>query len=78
MSCRVFGIRHGLPVRDELLLRLQCEDAIEIPGGFFLCDEYGPFVYRFDAAGVLVATLRPPQAWIPRVGANYGARTVDV
>ena len=57
---------------------LDCEGmALTRDGGFFLCDEYGPFVYRFDAAGVLVATLRPPQAWIPRVGANYGARTVD-
>ena len=57
---------------------LDCEGmALTRDGGFFLCDEYGPFVHRFDAAGVLVATLRPPPAWIPRVGANYGSRTVD-
>lgn len=51
--------------------------ALARDGGYFLCDEYGPFVYRFDAAGVLVATLRPPDAWIPRTGDTYGSRTVD-
>ena len=57
---------------------LDCEGlTLTRGGGFFVCDEYGPFVYRFDAAGVLVATLRPPPAWIPRVGASYGSRTVD-
>ena len=51
--------------------------ALTRGGGFFVCDEYGPFVYRFDAAGALAATLRPPAAWIPRVGASFGSRTVD-
>ena len=57
---------------------LDCEGmTLTRDGGFFLCDEYGPFVYRFDATGVLVATLAPPAAWVPRVGASYGSRTVD-
>jgi hypothetical protein len=46
-------------------------------GGYFISDEYGTMVYRFDAAGVLLATLRPPEAWIPRTGATYGSRVVD-
>jgi hypothetical protein len=35
-------------------------------GGFFIGDEYGPYVYRFSATGRLVAALRPPEAFIPR------------
>lgn len=57
---------------------MDCEGiSLTRDGGCFLCDEYGAFVFRFDAAGVLVATLSPPAAWIPRIGAAYGSRTVD-
>lgn len=40
-------------------------------GSFFVCDEYGPFIYKFNSNGVLECTLRPPEAWISKVGATY-------
>jgi hypothetical protein len=46
-------------------------------GGFFVSDEYGPFIYRFDSNGVLRATFMPPDAWIPKRGPAYGSRTND-
>jgi hypothetical protein len=35
-------------------------------GGFFIGDEYGPYVYRFSATGRLVGAIRPPEAFIPK------------
>ena len=40
-------------------------------GGFYVCDEYGPFLYRFNSNAVLQSTLTPPEAWIPKVGPAY-------
>ncbi len=41
-------------------------------GDTFISDEYGAFIYRFNAAGVLQSTLPLPQALLPRVnGTNY-------
>src|SRR5215467_5557067 len=34
--------------------------------GFFIGDEYGPYVYRFSPAGRMLAAIRPPQAFIPK------------
>ncbi|MEJ0026473.1 MAG: esterase-like activity of phytase family protein [Rhizomicrobium sp.] len=35
-------------------------------GGFWVSDEYGPYVYRYNAQGRLIGALRPPEAFIPR------------
>jgi hypothetical protein len=35
-------------------------------GGFWVSDEYGPYIYRFDAKGRMTAAIRPPEAFIPR------------
>jgi len=35
-------------------------------GGFWVSDEYGPYIYRYDAKGVMTAAIRPPEAFIPR------------
>jgi Esterase-like activity of phytase len=40
-------------------------------GSWYISDEYGPFIYRFDAMGVLQNVLPLPDAVIPRVGTNY-------
>jgi hypothetical protein len=40
-------------------------------GGFFIGDEYGPFIYKFNSNAALEFTLKPPEAWIPKVGASY-------
>lgn len=40
-------------------------------GRWYVSDEYGPFVYRFDSAGSLLGALPLPEAFIPRVGPTY-------
>jgi hypothetical protein len=40
--------------------------ALLTDGGFFIGDEYGPYVYRFSATGRLIAAIRPPEAFIPK------------
>lgn len=32
---------------------------------FWISDEYGPYIYRFDGSGRLVQTIQPPQAILP-------------
>jgi hypothetical protein len=36
--------------------------------GFWVSDEYGPYIYRYDAHGRMIAAIRPPEAFIPRRG----------
>lgn len=40
-------------------------------GNWYISDEYGPFVYRFDNNGALLGSLPLPDALIPRFGTNY-------
>ncbi len=35
-------------------------------GGFFISDEYGPYIYRFSPTGRMLAAIRPPEAFIPK------------
>ena len=44
--------------------------------GWYISDEYGPFIYRFDNTGALLSTLPLPAAYIPRIGTNY-PRTIN-
>lgn len=40
-------------------------------GGFWVSEEYGPFIYHFDAAGKLTQAIKPADAFIPiRKGAE--------
>ena len=34
-------------------------------GGFWISDEYGPYVYKFDSSGKMKVAVRPPDAYIP-------------
>jgi len=34
-------------------------------GTFWISDEYGPYIYRFDGQGRLIQTIQPPQAILP-------------
>lgn len=36
--------------------------ALANDGGFWVSDEYGPYVYRFDPAGKMIGAIRPPDA----------------
>ena len=40
-------------------------------GSWYVCDEYGPFIYHFDALGALLNTLTPPDAYLPKMGPAY-------
>ena len=34
-------------------------------GGFWVSDEYGPYIYKFSAAGKMEVAIKPPDAYIP-------------
>jgi hypothetical protein len=56
-----------LPEASNGRVSVDTESLARLPdGGFFIGDEYGPYVYRFSAAGRLVAAIRPPEAFIPK------------
>lgn len=46
-------------------------------GTFFISDEYGPFIYHVDRKGLLLETLTPPAALMPREGNTFGSRVND-
>jgi len=67
------GIRNAangfpdLPQAANGRISIDSESLARLPdGGFFIGDEYGPYVYRFSATGRLVAAIRPPEAFIPK------------
>jgi hypothetical protein len=39
--------------------------VVESDGTFWISDEYGPFVYRFNQQGQVVAAIQPPDAILP-------------
>ncbi|MEO6246764.1 MAG: esterase-like activity of phytase family protein, partial [Opitutaceae bacterium] len=66
------GTRTGFPALPQASnnrIALDAEGIALLPdGSFFLSDEYGPYLYRFSAAGVLLNAIRPPEALIPKRG----------
>ena len=34
-------------------------------GGFWVSDEYGPYIYKFSSSGRLIQAIQPPDAYIP-------------
>jgi hypothetical protein len=56
-----------LPQAPNGRLAIDSESLALLPdGGFFIGDEYGPYVYRFSSAGRLLAAIRPPEAFVPK------------
>lgn len=45
-------------------------EAVALPGDgtIWISDEYGPYVYHFDAKGRMIGAIRPPEAFIPARG----------
>ncbi|MBI1839376.1 MAG: esterase-like activity of phytase family protein [Verrucomicrobia bacterium] len=39
-----------------------------LDGGWYIADEYGPFIYKFSAGGNLDYAMRPPAAFLPKRG----------
>ncbi|KAL4796925.1 esterase-like activity of phytase-domain-containing protein [Aspergillus venezuelensis] len=61
------GNGFGGPGKGDTRVSLDAEGlAIDNEGYFWVSDEYGPYIYRFDRAGKMVFALQPPQAYIPR------------
>lgn len=46
-------------------------------GSLWVADEYGPLLHHFTRDGVLLETLTPPAALLPRKGPRFGARAND-
>ncbi|KAL4926909.1 esterase-like/phytase family protein [Aspergillus undulatus] len=40
--------------------------VIDNEGYFWISDEYGPYIYRFNQEGKMVLALQPPAAYLPR------------
>jgi len=56
-----------LPQASNGRVSIDSESLALLPdGGFFIGDEYGPYVYRFSPAGRLLAAIRPPEAFLPK------------
>jgi hypothetical protein len=56
-----------LPQSASGRVSFDAESLVLLPdGSFFIGDEYGPYIYRFSAAGRMLAAIRPPEAFIPR------------
>ncbi|MFT3685406.1 MAG: esterase-like activity of phytase family protein [Phycisphaerales bacterium] len=52
-------------------LAIDAEGLVATPdGGYYVSDEYGSAIYRFNAGGVLQGVINPPEALMPR---NNGA-----
>ena len=48
-------------------LSIDAEGIVRLPdGSFYISDEYGPYIYKFSATGVLQSAIRPPAALIPQ------------
>jgi hypothetical protein len=55
------------------------DESIAMPslGGFWVGEEYGPYIYRFDAKGRMLSAIRPPNAFVPMRGGvqNFSANS---
>jgi hypothetical protein len=56
-----------LPQASNGRVSIDSESLALLPdSGFFIGDEYGPYVYRFSPVGRLLAAIRPPEAFLPK------------
>ena len=70
------GTLPALPQASNGKLVLDPEGIVRMPdGSYFVSDEYGPNIYRFDATGKLLSATTPPAAFTPmrRGTANYAS-----
>ncbi|KAF2425837.1 outer membrane autotransporter [Tothia fuscella] len=44
---------------------LDSEGLVLTDDGFYISDEYGPYVYQFDFSGKMLGAIRPPDAILP-------------
>ena len=69
-SATVSGTRTGFPPLPQAYngrLSIDAEGLVRLGDGtFFVSEEYGPYIHRFSATGVLLSSIRPPEAFIPK------------
>ncbi|MBL9201089.1 MAG: esterase-like activity of phytase family protein [Opitutaceae bacterium] len=60
----------GLPPLPQAFngrLSIDAEGIARLPdGSFYVSDEYGPYIFKFSATGVLQSAIRPPAAIVPQ------------
>ncbi|KAI0084970.1 esterase-like activity of phytase-domain-containing protein [Irpex rosettiformis] len=55
-----------IPKKEDNRLTLDLEGLVlNEDGTFWSSDEYGPYIYHFDASGALIQAIQPPDAIIP-------------
>ena len=60
------GDGFGGPGPGDKRISLDAEGlVVEDDGSFWISDEYGPFLYKFNENGKLVASVQPPDALLP-------------
>ncbi|EKM53195.1 uncharacterized protein PHACADRAFT_30229 [Phanerochaete carnosa HHB-10118-sp] len=60
-----------IPSKSDDRLTLDLEGlALNADGTFWVSDEYGPYVYRFDSNADLLQTIQPPDAIVPLSGGD--------
>ncbi|KIK63497.1 hypothetical protein GYMLUDRAFT_197129 [Collybiopsis luxurians FD-317 M1] len=58
-----------MPIANETYqhLTLDVEGLVaHSDGTYWISDEYGPYIYRYTADGILIQTIQPPDAFLPR------------
>ena len=61
------GALPAMPQAFNGRLAIDAEGIVRMPdGSLFISDEYGPYIYKFSATGVLQSAIRPPAALIPQ------------
>jgi hypothetical protein len=64
---RAAGGLPDLPQAQTGAISIDSEAVVRMSDGtFFIADEYGPYIYRFSAAGRMLSAIRPPEAFIPK------------
>uniref|UniRef100_A0A8H7XLP0 Phytase-like domain-containing protein n=1 Tax=Psilocybe cubensis TaxID=181762 RepID=A0A8H7XLP0_PSICU len=51
--------------------------VLNTDGSYWLSDEYGPYIYRFNAAGQLLQTIQPPAAILPIIDGELNFTSED-
>ncbi|KAK4448727.1 esterase-like activity of phytase-domain-containing protein [Podospora aff. communis PSN243] len=75
------GDGFGGPGPGDKRLVLDAEGlVVEDDGSFWISDEYGPFVFKFNPRGKMVAAIRPPDALIPIRGnqTSFNSNTAPI
>ncbi len=74
-SATTSGVRPGFPPLPQAFINdrisIDAEGVVRLPNGtFFVSEEYGPYLHHLSATGVLLDSIRPPEAFIPKRNAH--------